>query len=161
MEFTKCKICGKEFLATPRHKTICSAECKIENNRINVRNHARKIREANRKRLGTKFCTVCGKEFAPKNSNQVRCSRQCTKSRSGEYKAGYKKVTKQQMQAEQKLRARNEKEIVKMSVQAGKAHTTYGKLEMQNYLAKQSLEMERRRRELDAEWERKRKNGNQ
>jgi endogenous inhibitor of DNA gyrase (YacG/DUF329 family) len=161
MEITKCKICGKEFITTPRHQTICSAECRIENNRVNVRNYARKKREERRMELGTRFCTVCGKEFSPKNGNQIRCSRRCTQNRSGEYKAEYRKVTKQQMQAEQKLRAKKEKEIVAMSVQAGKAHTTYGKLEMQNYLAKQSLEMARRRRELDAEWERKRKNGNQ
>lgn len=161
MEITKCKICGKEFITTPRHKTICSAECRIENNRVNVRNYTRKKREERRRELGTRFCTVCGKEFSPKNGNQIRCSRRCTQNRSGEYKAEYRKATKQQMQTEQKLREKNGKAIVKMSVQAGKAHTTYGKLEMQNYLAKQSLEMERRRRELDAEWERKRKNGNQ
>ena len=160
METNKCKICGKEFIATPRHKIICSAECKIENNRINVRNYAQRKRAERRMELGTKKCAVCGKEFSPRNSNQVRCSRKCTKSRSGEYKAEYRKITKKQMQTEQKLRERNGKEIIEMSVQAGKAHTTYGKLEMQNYLAKQSLEMARRRRELDAEWERKRKNGN-
>ena len=65
------------------------------------------------------------------------------------------------MSHEQKLRERNSKEIIAMSVQAGNAHTTYGKLELQNYLAKQSLEMAKRRRELDLEWERKKNNGNQ
>lgn len=161
METIKCKICGKEFTTNIKTKRICSPACKIENNRINVRNHAKKLREKRRLELGIRKCTVCGKEFSPRNGRQVRCTPNCTKSRRGEYKAEYRKVTKQQMQAEQKLRERNGKAIVAMSVQAGNAHTTYGKLELQDYLAKQSLEMAKRRRELDAEWERKRNNGNQ
>ena len=158
---TKCKICGKEFMTTPRHKTICSAECKIENNRINVRKHAQKKREERRLELGTRKCVVCGKEFSPRNGNQVRCSKKCTEKRHRDYKAEYRRITKKELTEERKQRAKNSKELVKMSVQAGKAHTTYGKLELQDYLAKQSLEMAKRRRELDLEWERKRKNGNQ
>lgn len=157
----KCKICGKKFTTNNKTKKICSPACKIENNRINVRIHAQKKREEKRKALGTRKCTVCGKEFSPRNGRQVRCTPKCTKSRSGEYKAEYRKITKQQMSYEQKLREQNGKEIIAMSVKAGNAHTTYGKLELQDYLAKQSLEMAKRRRELDLEWERKRNNGNQ
>lgn len=161
MEINKCKICGKEFIVTPRMKLICSAECRIENKKIIARRNAQKMREENRMRLGTKKCAVCGKEFSPKNSRQVRCSRSCTQKRGTEYKQEYRKITKKQIADEQKRRKQKEKELTGMSVQAGKAGMTYGKLEMQDYLAKQSFEMAKRRRELDAEWERKRKNGNQ
>jgi hypothetical protein len=161
MEIRKCNVCGKEFIVTPRMKTLCSAECRLEGKRISSRKQMQKKSEERRKLLGTKKCEVCGKEFAPKNSLQVRCSRSCTKKIGTEYKRAYRKITKKEIADAQKARANKEKELTGMSVQAGNAHTTYGKLEMQKYLAKQSLEMERRRRELDAEWERKRKNGNQ
>jgi hypothetical protein len=161
MEINKCNVCGKEFIVTPRMKTLCSAECRLESKRISSRKQLQKKKEEKRKLLGTRKCTVCGKEFAPKNSRQVRCSRACTREKSTEYKQEYRRVTKKQIAEEQKLREKKVNELVGMSVQAGNAHTTYGKLEMQNYLAKQSLEMAKRRRELDAEWERKRKNGNQ
>ncbi len=161
METNKCKICGKEFIVTPRMKLICSAECRIENKKIIARRNAQKMREENRRRLGTKQCAVCGKEFSPKNSRQVRCSRNCTKNRSSEYKAEYRKITKKQIADEQKARAKKEKELVRYSVLAGNEKTSYGKYESQFYLAKQSEEMAKRRRELDAEWERKKNNGNQ
>lgn len=157
MEIKKCKICGKEFVVTPRTKTLCSAECRIESKRLSSRKQMQESREANRKRLGTRFCSVCGKEFAPKNGRQVRCSRSCTKKIGTEYKQEYRKVTKKQIADEEKLRKKKEKELVKYSVLAGKEKTSYGKYESQFYIAKQSEEMAKRRRELDAEWERKKK----
>lgn len=161
MEINRCNVCGKEFIVTPRMKTLCSAECRLESKRISSRKQMQKKREENRKLLGTRFCTVCGKEFAPKNSLQVRCSRSCTQKRGTEYKQEYRKITKKQIADEQKARAKNEKELVKYSVLAGNEKTSYGKYESRFYLEKQSEEMAKRRRELDAEWERKRKNGNQ
>lgn len=161
MEINKCKICGKEFIVTSRTKTICSAECRLENKKLMSRRQMQKRKEENRKLLGTKKCEVCGKEFAPKNSLQVRCSRSCTRKTGTEYKQAYRKITKKEIEEGQKLRAKKEKELVGMSVQAGNAGTSYGKYESQFYLAKQSEEMAKRRRELDAEWERKRNNGNQ
>jgi hypothetical protein len=118
------------------------------------------MRSENRRMLGTKICTVCGKEFAPKNSRQVRCSRTCTIERRTEYKREYRK-TKKQIAEDQKIRNTKVNPIVEVGVQAGKAGTSYGKYESRFYIARQSEEMAKRRRELDAEWERKRKNGNQ
>ena len=160
MAIKKCKICGKEFLATVTTKTICSVECKVINNRLNNKMHMQKKREEKRKELGTKKCPVCGKEFVPRNDQHKRCSQECTQKIHNDYKREYIRVTKKQLAEEKKMREKNGKELVKMSVEAGNAHTTYGKLELQNYLLKQSFDMERRRRELDAEWERKRNNGN-
>lgn len=158
MEIKRCKICGNIVPAGMR--TLCSEECRQQSKRLNSCRHQRKIRSENRMVLGMKICTVCGKEFSPKNSRQVRCSRTCTKEGRTDYKRKYR-MTKKQMAEEQKRRDTKANPIVKFGVQAGKAGTSYGKYESQFYLAKQSEEMAKRRRELDAEWERKRKNGNQ
>ena len=119
----------------------------------------KKKREENRKQIGMKKCEVCGKEFSPKNRLQVRCSRDCTRDRGAEYKQKHRKITKKQIADEQKAREKKEKELVKYSVLAGNEKTSYGKYESKFYIAKQSEEMAKRRRELDAEWERKRNNG--
>lgn len=162
METRKCKVCGNEFAVTPKNKTLCSDACRKESDRLSAKKQAEERKAINRKLLGTKFCTVCGKEFAPKNNRQVRCSRVCTRKLGNDYKQEYRKVTKKQIAEEQKLRVKKEKELVEFTVQAWKSGgRSYGKMEMMNYLAKQSEEMAKRRRELDAEWERKRKNGNQ
>ena len=161
MEINKCKVCGKEFIVTPRMKTLCSAECRLESKRISSRKQMQKKREENRKLLGTRKCEVCGKEFAPKNSRQVRCSRSCTRRIGTEYKQAYRKVTKKQIADAQKLSEKKANELVEFSVLAYKGGRSYGKMEMMNYLAKQSEDMAKRRRELDAGWERKKNNGNQ
>ena len=161
METNKCNVCGKEFIVTPRMKTLCSVECRLESKRISSRKQLEKKKEENRKLLGTRKCSVCGKEFAPKNSRQVRCSRSCTRKKGTEYKQEYRAITKKQIADEKKARVQKEKELVKYSVLAGKEKTSYGKYESKFYLAKQSEEMANRRRELYDEWERKRNNGNQ
>lgn len=154
-----CKICGKEFTPTSKCKTICSDECREKNVKLMFREQARKRREKNREHLGAKFCEVCGKEFVPRTSLQVRCSSACTAKRGTVYKRENQRAKKEQLTLEKKLRVDKEAEIAKLTVQAWKEYkTSYGKLEMQNYLAKQSDEMAKRRRELDAEWERKKRN---
>lgn len=161
METNKCRVCGKEFIVTPRMKVLCSAECRLESKRIRSRNQMQKKSAENRQQLGMRKCEVCGKEFAPKNSRQVRCSRSCTRRIGNEYKQAYRKVTKKQIADAQKQSEKKANELVEFTVLAYKGGRSYGKLEMMDYLAKQSEEMAKRRRELDAEWERKRKNGNQ
>ena len=154
-----CKICGKEFTPSSKCKTICSDECREKNVKLMFREQARRRREKNREHLGTKFCEVCGKEFVPRTSLMVRCSSACTAKRGIVYKRENRKVKKEKIAVAKKLKVDREAEIDKLTVQAWTEYkTSYGKLEMKNYLAKQSDEMAKRRRELDAEWERKKRN---
>ena len=91
----------------------------------------------------------------------VRCSPACTAKRASVYASENKRLKKVLVAEDKKAKKNREKELVEFTVQAWKeGRMSYGKHEMQNYLSKQSDEMARRRRELDLEWERKRKNGN-
>lgn len=156
----KCRICGKEFTPSKESRTLCSDECRREAKRMNANEYRVRRIAQNRKRLGTRFCTVCGKEFVPKTSQQVRCSPECTRMRATEYKRENVRNNKQRIAEAQKTKKSKEKELLEFNYQAMKAKRTYGKHELKFYLEKQSEEMARRRRELEAEWERKRKVAN-
>lgn len=155
----ECKICGKEFTPSKESKTICSDECRKIGKRINVKRYTQKKSNERQMMLGIRFCEVCGKEFHPRNSRMVRCSNACTASRGSVYKRENRKLKKELIAEDKKQRKSREAELAQFTVQAWKEGRSYGKHEMQNHLAKQSEEMAKRRRELDAEWERKRKNG--
>lgn len=156
MAEVKCKICGKSF--TPAHKStkLCSEECKKESKKLSSKKQTDKRREINRALMGTRFCEVCGKEFPIKNWNMKRCSKECTL----EQKRSLDRINKRKKR-EQAVTVRKQKEqkmipLVKDSVAAQKECTSYGKYAIKPYLANQSEEMAKRRRELDAEWEKKR-----
>ena len=156
-----CKMCGKKFNVSKNHRTLCSDECRKFGIKQSSEKQAKERREANRLLLGTRFCEVCGKEFQPRTRLMVRCSEECTKKRGTIYKRENTKKNRDKV-AEEKRRKKNSvaerDEIMRQGMKAGRS---YGKQQLVSYLANQSDEMAKRRRELDAEWERKRKNGNQ
>lgn len=156
-----CKICGKEFEASYKRTKLCSAECKKENKKLYARNQAIERKEKNRELMGTKFCVVCGKEFSARNWNQKTCSRKCFKEHARKTDAINKKKKKEEVVKVKNERSRKQIASVQDNQKAQEAGMSYGKYALIPYLAKQSKEMAKRRRELDAEWERKRKNGNQ
>ena len=156
----KCKICGKEFEQTNKSRVLCSDECRMMNKRVMASDYAKKVRDERRERLGTRTCEVCGKEFIPRNSIMVRCSSACTEKRLRVYANENKRLKREQVAEDKKLKKNREKELLDFNLEALHCGKSYGKHEMTFYLAKQSDEMARRRRELDLEWERKRKNGN-
>ena len=80
--------------------------------------------------------------------------------RATEYKRENVKRNKKKIADDAKARKSKEKELLDFNYQAMKANRTYGKHELQFFLAEQSNEMARHRRELEAEWERKRKVAN-
>ena len=157
MEAIKCMICGKEFVPTNKSRKLCSDECREENRKKHNKAQQMERKEHTRALLGTRFCEMCGKEFSPRNSLIVTCSVECTKERRRiEYKLG-RKEAKEKLREETKKKKKNQ--LAKCNKKALDAGTSYGKLELKSYLAKQSEEMAKHRRELDAEWERRRKDG--
>lgn len=152
----QCKICGREFESSYKHAQICSEECREENKKLHARKQTADRREKNRALMGTRFCTVCGKEFPIKNWNQKVCSKECVLKHRSKTKAINKRKKKEQIVAVAKQKEQKMIPLVKDSVAAQKAGTSYGKHAAVPYLAKQSEEMAKRRRELDAEWEKKR-----
>lgn len=154
----KCKICGKEFTPTSDCRTICSDECRKENKRLSARQYQKQKSQQHQLMLGTRTCEVCGKDFHPRTRLMVRCSPACTAKLGTLFKQESRKTKKEQMTIERKLRRDREAEIAELTVQGWKeGKRSYGKQEMQSYLAKQSDEMAKRRRELDAEWEKKKR----
>lgn len=152
----KCKICGREFESSYKHATLCSEECRKENKRLHARKQTVDRREKNRALMGTGICVVCGKEFPLKNWNQKVCSKGCILKHKSKTKAINRLKKKEQIVAIAKHKEQKMIPLVKDSVAAQKAGTSYGKYAIKPYLAKQSEEMAKRRRELDAEWEKKR-----
>ena len=154
----KCKICGKEFTVTNDNRTICSDECRKENKKIFAKEYQKRKSREHQQMLGIRKCDVCGKEFHPRTRLMVRCSPACTAKLGSLFKEESRKAQKERMTIERKLRRDREAEIARLPVpgwQEGKR--SYGKQVMQDYLSKQSDEMARRRRELDAEWERRKR----
>lgn len=156
-----CKICGKEFETPYHHASLCSEECRDENKRLHARKQTVDRREKNRALMGTRVCVVCGKEFQIKNWNMKMCSKECILKQKSSTKTINKRKKKEQAVTVQKQKKKKLSQLVQYSLDAEKAGTSYGKYESRSYIAKQSEEMAKRRRELDAEWERKRKNGKQ
>ena len=156
MEEIKCKICGKQF--TPAHKNVklCSDECKKESKRLSAKKQTVDRREKNRALMGTRICEVCGKEFPIKNWNMKRCSKECTLEQKKSTDRINKRKKREQVVTVAKQKKQKQIQLVQDSLEAQKASTSYGKYALKPYLAKQSEEMAKRRRELDAEWERKR-----
>lgn len=156
MEKIRCKICGREFESSCKHAQLCSEECRKENKKIHSKKHADKCKEQNRALMGTRICTVCGKEFSPKNWNQKVCSKECVPENRRKRDA-----IKKQKKKEEKVKVKNKRRrkiipLVQDSLKAQEAGMSYGKYAAIPYLAKQSEEMAKRRRELDAEREKKR-----
>lgn len=153
----KCKICGKEFTPSKESRVLCSDECRKESQRVALRRQQEKRRAKARELLGTRFCEVCGKEFVPRTRMMVRCSPACTAQLGNIYKQGSRKAKRERITEGKKRRKNKHDQIAEFTVNAWKEGRSYGKQEMQGYLAKQSEEMAQRRKELDAEWERKRR----
>lgn len=157
----KCKICGKEFAPSNGSRTICSDECRKQGRRLNAKEYAERKRKERRSQIKMKTCEVCGKEFMPRTSLQVRCSKSCTVMLGNQYKRDNCKKRKEELAESKKRKKSKAEELVEFNTQALAAGKTYGKHELQPFLEKQSIEMAKRRREMEIEWERKRKNGNQ
>lgn len=160
----KCKICGREFESSYKHATLCSDECRQENKKLHARKqHVQKTAERREKNSTlTRTCGVCGKEFHSKNWNQIMCSKECVLVHRRKAQSIYKKEKRQEVVKVITRRNRKSIPLVQDSLKAEEAGTTYGKYALIPYLAKQSEEMAKHRRELDAEWEKKRnekKNG--
>ena len=153
----KCKICGKEFALSKECRTICSDECRIQDRRLNAKEYSARKRKESRSLVKMKSCEVCGKEFMPRTSLQVRCSKTCTATLGNQYKWENCKKRKAELAEGKKRKKSKEKELVEFNLKALEAGRTYGKHELQSFLEKQSIEMAKRRRELEIEWERKRK----
>lgn len=154
----KCKVCGKEFTPSKDSRTLCSNECRVIGKRINVKKYAKKKSQEKQLMLGTRNCEVCGKEFHPRTGRQVRCSNNCTAQIRNQQTVENKRAKRMLCVEDKKLRRSKEARLVEFAVQAWEeGRTSYGKYEMQGYLEQQSMEMAKRRRELDAEWERKRR----
>lgn len=161
----KCRICGKEFIPANKKTQLCSEECRKENKKLHARKqNAEKTAERREKNSAlTRTCVICGKEFSVKNWNQKMCSKECVLEHRRKAQSIYKKEKREEVVKVITRRNRKQIPLVQMSVEAQqKAGTSYGKYASIPYLEKQSEEMAKRRRELDAEWERKRnekKNG--
>jgi len=154
----KCKICGKEFTPSKESRTICSDVCRVISKRASVMRYSKKKSQEKQLMLGTRCCEVCGKEFHPRTSLMVRCSPECTAKLGSLYTLENKKLRRKLAVEKKNLKKGKEAELVEFTAQAWQeGRRSYGKHEMQGYLEQQSLEMAKRRRELDAEWERKRK----
>lgn len=151
-----CKICGKSFIPAHKNSKLCSEECKKESRKLSSKKQTAERREINRALMGTRFCEVCGKEFPIKNWNMKRCSKECTREQKRSIDRNNKRKKREQVAAVAKQKKQKQIPLVCDSVKAQKEHTTYGKYAIRPYLAKQSEEMAKRRRELDAEWEKKR-----
>lgn len=152
-----CKICGKEFIPTQKSRKLCSDECRKISKNMTAKKQQEGRKEKNRELLGTRTCTVCGKEFQPRNSKMIRCSSACTAKRGNDYKALNRKARIEETNAKKEAKLND---LVERTVEARESGTSYGKLELKPFLAQQSEDMAKRRREMEAEWERKRKNGN-
>ena len=162
----KCRICGMEFESSHRQARLCSEECRKENKKIVARKQTAKKtaerREKNSALMEQKTCVVCGKKFLANNWIQKVCSKECTLEHRRKTQAINKQKKKEDVVKVITRRNRKQIPLVQDSLKAEEAGTTYGKYALIPYLAKQSEEMAKRRRELDAEWERKRnekKNG--
>lgn len=154
MEIRKCKICGKEFVVSSKNKRVCSDECRRVNKNLTSKRFAMKQAEEKRKTPKISYCENCGKAFSPKNSRHLRCTPNCGED------VAVEEVKKLTPREQEKLRKKKLKELIDFNETALRGGRSYGKLEMQSYLAKQSEEMARHRRELEAEFKRRKSNGN-
>lgn len=154
----KCRICGKEFAPEHKNTRLCSEECRKENKKLHSRKQTSEKTAKRREKNSslTRVCIVCGKEYPVKNWNQKMCSEKCVIEHRRKAQLIYKKEKRQEVVKVITRRNRKQIPLVQDSVEAEKAGTSYGKYALIPYLAKQSEEMAKRRRELDAEWERKR-----
>ena len=123
---------------------------------MNAKEYSARKRKESRSLVKMKSCEVCGKEFMPRTSLQVRCSKTCTATLGNQYKWENCKKRKAELAEGKKRKKSKEKELVEFNTQALAAGKTYGKHELQSFLEKQSIEMAKRRREMEIEWERKR-----
>lgn len=162
----QCRICGREFESSHKHAQLCSEECRKENKKILARKQtAQKTaerRERNSSMMEQKTCVVCGRKFLANNWIQKTCSKECTLKHRRTSQAINKQKKKEDVVKVITRRNRKQIPLVQDSLKAEEAGTSYGKYALKPYLEKQSEEMAKRRRELDAEWERKRnekKNG--
>lgn len=75
----KCKICGKEFEARQRNYTLCSPECRKENNRRLSRSldpeinrlRVKQYNERLKRKLKGFPCKFCGEEVKPFFDNRM------------------------------------------------------------------------------------------
>ena len=154
-----CTVCGKEFSYTHNRVTMCSEACRNKSKRMIALRQLEKRKEKTRERLGTRICKVCGKEFQPKNPQMLMCSKDCNgnKNRLNANKRKLREKAKVQKAVVASKKKQKNAELVQETVLAKQDGLSYGKAKMNLYIERQSIEMAIRRRQLQEEWERRKK----